>query len=531
MPITCPNGHENDSSNRFCDQCGAPLSQPVAAAAATTVATAPTDQAAPASPNAGASTACPQCGQENLPGTAFCENCGAQLPPPTPVQADGALASQPASEEGAAGKACLNCGYQNAPDDRFCDQCGYELEVGPQVPVTTTSDQGAGAGAAPTADSLAGAMDQAQPLPEGEPRTAPATASAQPGQESLVTAMDTLVGDQQPVDATASAPDNTSTSTGAGVGDATASAGDQTGMPEQAQATVATTAVAPPQQAAAAPQQTAAAPQQTASTQTCSNCGASLPPNAKFCLECGTRVQQLAMVRPTNCVNCGSELLPNAKFCMECGTPVEMVPATGGAAAAQTPSAPAPQPAATTSTAASASAPAPQQPPTPPLAEATSAPASAPPPQQATNTPSAVPMPVPPSPAPSVASPPSSTPASAAPVARSYPAPDLGSGPRLVASDGTVIPLAQQGELIVGREDPISGVHPDIDLTNVGGEAGGVSRRHAMIQAQGGQWSIVDLDSTNYTRINGNRIAPHTPTPLQDGARVHFGRLELEFKL
>jgi pSer/pThr/pTyr-binding forkhead associated (FHA) protein len=99
-----------------------------------------------------------------------------------------------------------------------------------------------------------------------------------------------------------------------------------------------------------------------------------------------------------------------------------------------------------------------------------------------------------------------------------------------VSRDGTAISLPATGnELVVGREDPVSGIHPDIDLTPHGGEAGGVSRRHALIQEQNGQWMLTDLDSTNYTRIDGNRLAPDTPTPLRGGSRVQFGRVEFEF--
>ena len=50
----------------------------------------------------------------------------------------------------------------------------------------------------------------------------------------------------------------------------------------------------------------------------CKNCGAELHPDAKFCMECGTKVPVIP-----NCSNCGAELQPGAKFCMECGTPVQ----------------------------------------------------------------------------------------------------------------------------------------------------------------------------------------------------------------
>ena len=49
----------------------------------------------------------------------------------------------------------------------------------------------------------------------------------------------------------------------------------------------------------------------------CPNCGNAVEPNAKFCGNCG---QKLDVQR--HCTNCGAALQANAKFCGECGTPV-----------------------------------------------------------------------------------------------------------------------------------------------------------------------------------------------------------------
>lgn len=52
----------------------------------------------------------------------------------------------------------------------------------------------------------------------------------------------------------------------------------------------------------------------------CPNCGNELPANAKFCLECGTKIEQLAE-NEMICPACGKKT-PKGKFCMECGQPL-----------------------------------------------------------------------------------------------------------------------------------------------------------------------------------------------------------------
>lgn len=73
---------------------------------------------------------------------------------------------------------------------------------------------------------------------------------------------------------------------------------------------------------------------------TCKKCGAKIPGNAKFCLECGEKVEKEEMiicphcqehtVKGKFCLNCGgrllsncpkchAEIVPGAKFCLECG--------------------------------------------------------------------------------------------------------------------------------------------------------------------------------------------------------------------
>jgi hypothetical protein len=103
-------------------------------------------------------------------------------------------------------------------------------------------------------------------------------------------------------------------------------------------------------------------------------------------------------------------------------------------------------------------------------------------------------------------------------------------GPRLtVLSSGAEIPLPAKDEILIGREDPISGIYPDVDLTPHDGEAGGVSRRHARLIVEGGKTFVEDLDSTNYTFVNRQRLVPKTRHPLNDGDELRCGRVPLKF--
>ncbi|MHB1318943.1 MAG: FHA domain-containing protein, partial [Anaerolineae bacterium] len=101
-------------------------------------------------------------------------------------------------------------------------------------------------------------------------------------------------------------------------------------------------------------------------------------------------------------------------------------------------------------------------------------------------------------------------------------------GKLVVQATGAVLPL-QPGklELLIGREDPIGGIYPDVDLTNHGGDEGGVSRKHARLTVQGGQYAIEDLNSVNGTFVNGVRLAFGEQCLLSDSDQIRAGRVLL----
>lgn len=100
----------------------------------------------------------------------------------------------------------------------------------------------------------------------------------------------------------------------------------------------------------------------------------------------------------------------------------------------------------------------------------------------------------------------------------------------VVEADNTVFDLAGKSEITIGREDAVSNIYPDVDLTSHGGEEGGVSRLHAKIYNQGAQYMIEDQNSTNFTFVNKQKLAPKTPAPVKDGDEIRLGRVALLFK-
>jgi predicted amidophosphoribosyltransferase len=104
-------------------------------------------------------------------------------------------------------------------------------------------------------------------------------------------------------------------------------------------------------------------------------------------------------------------------------------------------------------------------------------------------------------------------------------------GPRLIVSaTGAEIPLPDKDEIIVGREDPVSGIYPDVDLTPHGGEEGGVSRRHARLIREHGTYYVEDLDSTNFTFLKKQKLVPKSRQQVGEGDEIRFGRVAVELR-
>ena len=235
---------------------------------------------------------------------------------------------------------------------------------------------------------------------------------------------------------------------------------------------------------------------------TCPSCHMAAPAGAIFCDNCGYDLRTVNAASPPLpptqlvqdsgsaeiiCPNCRHSNIVGSAFCENCGSQLTQI----------TP------------------------PPVKPVQHPAPAPAAAPLP------------PVPPAPTPKVVppTPPSEadTLVGEAPTAHP-PAPVLESIPGrfVIQSLNISIPIPSGKQIVViGREDPVSGVFPDIDLDLHGGHEAGVGRRHAQLVLQGGQVLLEDLDSVNGTVVNKVKLLPHKPQPVQHGDEVRFGKMLL----
>jgi pSer/pThr/pTyr-binding forkhead associated (FHA) protein len=109
-------------------------------------------------------------------------------------------------------------------------------------------------------------------------------------------------------------------------------------------------------------------------------------------------------------------------------------------------------------------------------------------------------------------------------------APAAGKMVLVLKDSGEEIELPEADEVIIGREDPISEVFPDIDLTSHGGEEGGVSRKHCRIIKQGDEYKIEDLESTNLTFVNKKKLEPNQPEALNEGDEIRLGKVVMTFR-
>ena len=91
--------------------------------------------------------------------------------------------------------------------------------------------------------------------------------------------------------------------------------------------------------------------------------------------------------------------------------------------------------------------------------------------------------------------------------------------PSIVSRQGFVFEL-KTSRTLIGRSG--RGYEPDVDLTDLDPEYA-ASRRHAVIEAQGGEYELAALRTTNGTYVNGVELAPGAKHRLSLGDEIQFG--------
>lgn len=110
---------------------------------------------------------------------------------------------------------------------------------------------------------------------------------------------------------------------------------------------------------------------------------------------------------------------------------------------------------------------------------------------------------------------------------------ELGSDQIAPPSDGITIylPGASQpsfrssgDDFVIGRKAE-SSRDVECDLSQLGGYALGLSRRHARIRRTASGYEIIDLASRNGTWLNEKRLTPNQPYPLPSGSQIRLARM------
>lgn len=94
---------------------------------------------------------------------------------------------------------------------------------------------------------------------------------------------------------------------------------------------------------------------------------------------------------------------------------------------------------------------------------------------------------------------------------------------------GICIPVYLDKPVILGRHTTQHLMTADnlVDLSHLGAERHGVSRRHCQLERQGAHLYIIDLASTNGSYLNGARLAAYGPYRLADGDRLILSTLHV----
>lgn len=107
--------------------------------------------------------------------------------------------------------------------------------------------------------------------------------------------------------------------------------------------------------------------------------------------------------------------------------------------------------------------------------------------------------------------------------------PQLNVAKLAVAGSSKEFPL-NKDVATIGRRSPADGIYPDVDLTDDDPESY-ISRRHAQIIKQSGQYIFEDVGSANGSFINTVRMTKGVQQELKENDQLRLGKTELIFKI
>jgi len=89
----------------------------------------------------------------------------------------------------------------------------------------------------------------------------------------------------------------------------------------------------------------------------------------------------------------------------------------------------------------------------------------------------------------------------------------------------------KETKITLGRKSPDQAISPDIDLSAYNAYEKGVSRLHAKLTREDntfGTYHVLDLNSSNGTRVNGTRIPINSAVPIHNNDILTLGRLKIQ---
>ena len=88
------------------------------------------------------------------------------------------------------------------------------------------------------------------------------------------------------------------------------------------------------------------------------------------------------------------------------------------------------------------------------------------------------------------------------------------------------IEVRLENEFLLGRTTQATD-EKVVDLTFYNAYTLGVSRRHLMVRRSGDGYEVMDLNSSNGTWVNEQRLVPQQPFPLKSGSQIRLGNMRI----